>query len=275
MCILNILIYWYSNLFSMVKWNSALSSSFLVNSGVRQGGVLSPHLFAVYLDDLIVTLRRLKTGCHIIDLFIAALIYADDICLLAPCRSSLQLLLDTCEAYGRRWCLSYNPSKSKTMIFGKLRDIKPLNMYEENLECVEKYKYLGVDVVAGSKIGFSSIRSLIKFRSSANTVLNVHNKPSEPILMKLLYSVCVPNLTYACEAVSYSSKEIESLNVALNDSVRRIFDFNRWESVRYLRSTFGYPSITEIFYSRREMFHFRLPFTKNQTLISLQQYAND
>ena len=236
---------------------------------------MSPHLFAVYLDDLILTLRKLRTGCHVIDLFIAALIYADDICLLAPCRSSLQLLLDTCEAYGKTWCLTYNPSKSKTMTFGKVRDIKPLTMYGRDLEFVSDYKYLGVDVVAGNKISFSAMRSLIKFRSSANTVLNVHNKPSEQIQMKLLYSVCVPNLTYACEAVSYSSREIESFNVAMNDSIRRIFSFNRWESVRYLRSTFGYPSISDILFSRKEMFHLRMSRTRNQTLISLQQYGND
>ena len=119
LCFLNLLIYWYSNLTSMVKWNGVFSETFHVYSGVRQGGVLSPRLFAVYIDDLIVQLRNLKIGCHLIDLFLACIVYADDICLLAPCRSALQLLLDTCVAYGLTWCLTYNPSKSKMMYFGK------------------------------------------------------------------------------------------------------------------------------------------------------------
>ena len=119
LCILNLIIYWYSNLTSVVKWNGAYSSSFHVKSGVRQGGVLSPHLFAIYVDDLIIALRKLNMGCFIIEVFVACFVYADDICLMAPCRSALQALLTTCEKYGASWCLTYKPSKSRIMSFGK------------------------------------------------------------------------------------------------------------------------------------------------------------
>ena len=46
LCFLNLLIYWYSNLSSLVKWNGVLSETFRVYSGVRQGGVFSPRLFS-------------------------------------------------------------------------------------------------------------------------------------------------------------------------------------------------------------------------------------
>ena len=59
LCFINLLIYWYSNLTSLVKWNGTYSDIFHVSSGVRQGGVLSPHLFAIYIDDLIAELRKL------------------------------------------------------------------------------------------------------------------------------------------------------------------------------------------------------------------------
>ena len=134
LCFLNLLIYWYSNLSSLVKWNGVLSETFLVYSGVRQGGVLSPRLFVIYIDDLIQQLRRLNIGCHIIDLFLACIVYADDICLLAPCRSALQLFLNTCVAFDLSWCLSYNPSKSKKMYFGKSINAPNFTMYGKNLE---------------------------------------------------------------------------------------------------------------------------------------------
>ena len=57
LCFINLINYWYSNLTSLVKWNGVFSDIFHVYSGVRQGGVLSQHLFAIYIDDLIAQLR--------------------------------------------------------------------------------------------------------------------------------------------------------------------------------------------------------------------------
>ena len=38
---------------SCVKWNTSMSAFFKIDFGVRQGSVLSPHLFAVLLDDMV------------------------------------------------------------------------------------------------------------------------------------------------------------------------------------------------------------------------------
>ena len=57
--------------------------------GVRQGSVLSPILFAMYLDDLAVN-SQLHSGTFL-------LLYADDILLLAPSITKLEKLLHACE----------------------------------------------------------------------------------------------------------------------------------------------------------------------------------
>ena len=103
-----------------------------------------------------------------------------------PSRSALQTMLDTCQRYGYDWCLSYNPRKSKAMLFGKPCSSKALNMYDQDFEFVTSYKYLGVDIVSGRKISFSAIKPLIRFRSSVNTILNCKSRLSEQVLMKLL-----------------------------------------------------------------------------------------
>jgi len=51
-------------------------------NGVKQGGVLSPVLFCIYLDNLLVRLSRSGVGCFIGETFVGALAYADDIVLV-------------------------------------------------------------------------------------------------------------------------------------------------------------------------------------------------
>ena len=85
---------------------------------VRQGSVLSPALFAVYMDDLIVKLRRAGVGCHLGGIFTGVVGYADDLLLMAPSRSAMETMLKICEEYGEQNNLEFstdpNPSKSKS-----------------------------------------------------------------------------------------------------------------------------------------------------------------
>ena len=73
-----------------------LPESFKVSRGVRQGGILSPILFTLYLD-LLIELARINVGCYWDDMFVGALAYADDIRLFAPTPSALRKLLVVCE----------------------------------------------------------------------------------------------------------------------------------------------------------------------------------
>ena len=52
LCFINILVYWMSNLTSRCRWQGALSEPYHVTSGVKQGGILSPMFFTVYVNDL-------------------------------------------------------------------------------------------------------------------------------------------------------------------------------------------------------------------------------
>ena len=100
-----------------VKWNEFLSGSFSASNGVKQGGVLSPLLFTVYLDQLILALKELRIGCHLNDITVGAFIYADDVTLLATTSMALKAMLNTCTDFAASHNLLFNASKTKCIYF--------------------------------------------------------------------------------------------------------------------------------------------------------------
>ena len=96
---------------------------------------------------LIDRLKKRGIGCHIIDLFVACLFYADDLCLIAPTRSSMQEMLTICQEYCSEFCLTFNVKKSKVLYFGKANThVSDLMLDGKPLEFVKQWKYLGVTV---------------------------------------------------------------------------------------------------------------------------------
>ena len=79
MCIVRLLLSWYRQQTMQVKWGANYSSPFTVTTGVRQGGVLSPYLFAVYLDELSIQLGLARVGCTVGNMVVNHLMFADDI----------------------------------------------------------------------------------------------------------------------------------------------------------------------------------------------------
>ena len=65
-----------------------VSGFFTAYDGVKQGGVISPVLFCIYIDDLLVRLSLSGIGCYIGLNFCGALAYANDIVLIAPTASA-------------------------------------------------------------------------------------------------------------------------------------------------------------------------------------------
>ena len=63
--IIEVLLYMYLNKKCHVKSANELSESFTVANGVKQGAVISPLLFSIYIDDLLIEFKQLGLGCHV------------------------------------------------------------------------------------------------------------------------------------------------------------------------------------------------------------------
>ena len=76
--------FWYTNQKVCVRWGNVYSDYFGVSNGVRQGGILSPFLFNLYMNDLSDRLNKLKIRCCINGIVVNHIMYADDLVLIAP-----------------------------------------------------------------------------------------------------------------------------------------------------------------------------------------------
>ena len=213
-----------------------MSDVFDVPTGTKQGGILSPDFFALYMHDLIEQLTNSGYGTHVIQMCINCIFFADDVVLLSPSRYGLQELLDICVAYCDRFCLDFNVKKSKIMIVGKNPKYHycALTIHGAPLDHVSEYRYLGVNLCSQKGLSFSSTTALRSFYRAANSILHSRVKPNNDVLMKLLYTNCVPILTYACAVKEFSASEMYRCHVAINNAIRKIYSFAIWQSIRQL-----------------------------------------
>ena len=109
----------YSDVKCAVDVNSDLTEWFGVNCGVKQGCILSPTLFAMYIDDLAQQLRAVNAGLECGECVVSSQLYADDIVLLAPDVECLQKQIRIVEEWCSRWRMTLNIAKTKAVHFRK------------------------------------------------------------------------------------------------------------------------------------------------------------
>ena len=145
---------------------------------------------------------------------------------------------------------------------------------KNNVDYVSSITYLGVLIVSEKGFTISASNNLRSFYRAANSILTAIQKPSEEILMQLLYTNCIPIISYASAIKSFSSRDMSDCNTAINNCIRRIFSYNRWESTRSLRESLEYRSIYEIFANSTEKFHSCLAHHPNSILRQIHWYSS-
>jgi exonuclease III len=232
--IIRLIVRWYCTQSFYVRWGGHISDCFNVTNGVRQGGILSPYLFNVYMNDLSVELNNSNNGCVLNGITMNHLMYADDTCLLAPSPAALQHLLDICSEFARLNDIVFNEGKTKLMCYrSRLQENLPIPDIVLNgtiITVVDEYKYLGI-MLQCTQSNENDMKRQIRSMYARGNVLVSRFRNCSTNVKNWLFRTYFSN-AYGCQTwTNYRKATYQKVRVAYNDIYRRLFNIQRGESI--------------------------------------------
>jgi len=211
--LVRVMLNFYISNFVRVSWCGYFSEYFLATNCVKQGKVLSPVLFCVYLNELLLALSAANVGCYVGDYFVCALAYADDLVLTAkaPSATARQKMLAICDTYASEYSMNFNANKSKCMVDPpSCRHLVPLlskcvlNIGSTSMEIVTSYCHLGhtvnsslsdeQDILSRHRVWYGIIEFNVPldrvFIGQVNSVLCYFGKLPSVVKAQLFCSYC-------------------------------------------------------------------------------------
>jgi len=184
---------WLCDSQTCVKWNGLWSYVFQINFGVRQGSVISPVLFAIFVDDVARCCKK-ERYLHII-------LYANDIqLLLAPSVTQPERLLRKCEEELSYLDMVINVKKSVCLRVGPRYNVRCREITTStgnSISRVNQMRYLGVFFVKSRVFKCELDHVKRSFYRAANAIFGrIGRIASEEVIIQLIKSKRIPVLVY-------------------------------------------------------------------------------
>ena len=258
---INLLAWWYANQLVNIKWKSVTTDSFLMKNGTRQGSILSPYLFSVYMREVSISVTSSGVGCHIGNMLCNILLYADDIVLLSPAWRAQQTLLNICCDTVAPLSMKFNVSKSVTIIFPPLKTSCRVNFSFPNFELdghnmcfVNKCKYLGhfLSTLEDDNVDIMNQRCLLYART--NFLIRKFANCSTEVKICLFKTYCV-NFYGVSLWRCYNTTVLKKFEAAYIKCNKIFFGYDRRHHVASVFIDLRLPTVSTILHNAVHKFH--------------------
>ena len=237
-----------------VRGGGRVSESFEVRIGLRQGCVMSPWLFNVYMDGVVREVYSRVNGKGVrmrvdgeSDWMLSQLLFADDTALVADSAEQLQCLVREFGRVCERRMLRVNVDKSKVMCVGVNVDPSLFNIMlnGERMEMVNSFKYLGSCFSSDGGVKEDVSMRVGEGMRAFGAMKRVWSGRSVNVRVKreLYERVVVPTIMYGSESWGLRVEEREKLDVAEMKCLRSMCGVTRMDRIRneVVRDRVGVP----------------------------------
>ena len=218
--VVRILLNLYTNQSMKIKWGNSYSEKFRVFNGVKQGGVLSPILFITYMNELFKELRKSRIGCHIGDMYVGALGYADDVTLLRPTLSALKSMLQIADKFGKDYNIIFNVKKYQFLVFSSDKPVPGFYHNKVYIKSQSVANHLGHCI--GPRFDKNDVKHVTdKFCVAFNSLISVFGNLSCDLKYRLFKTYCMP--LYGSVLWDLSDKSVDYFFTQWRKSIRKLF----------------------------------------------------
>ena len=224
-----------------VKFQGHVSSYKNLENGTPQGGIISPFLFNILMENL-----AKLTLPNNVDIFI----YADDVCVVSRGShriNNLQKSLDIIAKRSKELGLKINTNKTKAMTVKCAEPQQIMHIDNNPIEWVGSYMYLGVYI--DSQLNFNQevkyLRERAKTRLSTMKYMTSLKEGANLEVQKRYYTACTRSLIdYAAPVLTnLSDRQKQSLEVLQNNAARLMLGAPMWTKLGNLREEANLPSL--------------------------------
>ena len=160
------------------------------------------------------------------------------------------------------------------MIIGPNLTINPavMNLDGSSIEWVKQFKYLGITLVAASKFTVDLSQMQRNFFIAINCIFYHCKFTSESVKLELVERHCLPILLYCAEVLDFNVAQLREINSWWNSVYRKIYGFNKWESVKELIFFLNRVEIVHMVNFRYIHFLKTVPLSNNSCMLQLYNH---